>query len=77
MSVMLGATLGVGLLLVVSPLLWPSPRGGEATPPTRRRSALADELALAGVPGAPIPAVLAVTLVLAVVGAAVGQAASA
>lgn len=74
MSLMLGATLGVGLLLVVSPLLWHSPRGGEATPPTRRRSALADELALAGVPGAPVTAVLVVTLVLAVVGAALGQA---
>lgn len=74
MSLILGATLGVGLLLVVSPLLWPSPRGGETTPSAPRRSAFADELALAGVPGAPVVAVIAVAAVLGVVGAALGQA---
>lgn len=72
MSLILGAALGVGLLLVVSPLLWPA-RGGAARP-ARGRSAFADELALAGIPGAPIVVVVAVAAVLGAVGAALAQA---
>jgi tight adherence protein B len=71
-SVILGAALGVGLLLVVSPLLWPS--RGAANRPARGRSAFADELALAGIPGAPIAAVVAVAAVVGAVGAALAQA---
>lgn len=71
MSLILGAALGVGLLLVVSPLLWPA-RG--ATRPAGGRSAIADELALAGIPGAPIAVVVAVAAVLGAVGAALAQA---
>lgn len=72
MSVILGAVLGVGLLLVVSPLLWPT--RGATNRPARGRSAFADELALAGIPGAPIAAVVAVAAVLGAVGAALAQA---
>jgi tight adherence protein B len=72
MSVILGAALGVGLLLVASPLLWPA-RGAASRLP-RRRSAFADELALAGIPGAPIAAVVAVAAVLGAVGAALAHA---
>jgi tight adherence protein B len=72
MSVILGAGLGVGLLLLVSPLLWPA--RGEPGRAARRRSALADELALAGIPDAPVLAVVAVAAVLGAVGAAVAQA---
>jgi tight adherence protein B len=71
-SVILGAALGVGLLLVVSPLLWPA--RGAANRPARGRSAFVDELALAGIPGAPIAAVVAVAAVLGAVGAALAQA---
>ncbi|MEI5583258.1 MULTISPECIES: type II secretion system F family protein [unclassified Agromyces] len=72
MSVILGAGLGVGLLLVAAPLLWPV-RGADDRP-KRRRSAFADELALAGIPEAPVPAVVAVAGVLGAIGAAVAQA---
>ncbi len=72
MSVLLGAILGVGLLLVASTWLWP--RRADATPRPGRRSAIADELALAGIPGVPVGAVIVVALVLAVVAAALAQA---
>lgn len=72
MSVILGATLGVGLLLVASPLLWPA--RGDALRRERGRPAYADEFALAGIPGAPLAAVLAVAGVLAAVGAALAHA---
>ncbi|MGR2751385.1 type II secretion system F family protein [Agromyces arachidis] len=72
MSAVLGAALGVGLLLIASPLLWPA--RGEAPRPGRRRSPLRDELALAGIPGAPVAVVAAVAAVLAAVTAALAQA---
>lgn len=72
MSVILGATLGVGLLLVASPLLWPA--RGDALRRERGRPAYADEFAFAGIPGAPLAAVLAVAGVLAAVGAALAHA---
>lgn len=58
MSLVLGAALGLGLLLTVSPLLWP------AAPPRRRRStamaAARDELRLAGLGSVPLPVVIVV-----------------
>ncbi|MFE5672088.1 type II secretion system F family protein [Agromyces sp. NPDC056523] len=72
MSVLLGATLGVGLLLVASTWLWPRRPG--AAPRTARRSVIADELALAGIPGVPVAAVIVVAVVLAAVAAALAQA---
>jgi tight adherence protein B len=71
-SVILGATLGVGLLLLASPLLWPA--RGDALRPARGRPAYADEFALAGIPGAPLAAVVGVAAVLAAVGAALAHA---
>jgi tight adherence protein B len=72
MSIALGAALGLGLLLVVSPLLWPARR----TPSTRpgAGSRVADELALAGLGGVPMGVVLIVASLLAIVGAALAQA---
>jgi tight adherence protein B len=71
-STLLGATLGVGLLLVASTWLWP--RGPGDAPRAARRSIVADELALAGIPGVPLTAVITVAIVLAVVAAALAQA---
>ena len=72
MSVLLGATLGVGLLLVASTWLWP--RRADAPPRAARRSSVADELALAGIPGVPVGAVVVVAIVLGIVAAALAQA---
>jgi tight adherence protein B len=71
MSVLLGATLGVGLLLVASTWLWP--RRADAPPRAGRHSTIADELALAGIPGVPIGAVVVVAAVLAIVAGALAQ----
>ena len=72
MSVLLGATLGVGLLLVASTWLWP--RRADGTPRAAHRSGIADELALAGIPGIPLGAVAVVAVILAAVAAALAQA---
>ena len=72
MSILLGATLGVGLLLVGSTWLWP--RRADVAPRAARRSRLADELALAGIPGVAVGAVAVVAAVLAVVAAALAHA---
>ena len=72
MSVLLGATLGVGLLLIASTRLWP--RRADAAPRNGRRSTIADELALAGIPGVPVAAVVVVAAVLGSVAAALAQA---
>ncbi|WP_400999343.1 type II secretion system F family protein [Agromyces sp. GXQ0307] len=81
MSLVLGATLGAGILLVLSPWLWPAraraARGGGPGGAGARRGpleAVRDEFALAGIPAAPIMAVAAVAVVLAAVAAAVAQA---
>lgn len=70
---MLGALLGLGVLLVVSPLLWParveSGRGrGAAT------SRIGDELALAGLAGVPIAVIVIVAALLALVAGAIAHA---
>lgn len=72
MSVLLGATFGVGVLLIASTWLWP--RRADATPRVGRRSTIADELALAGIPGVPVGAVVVVAAVLGIVAAAFAQA---
>ncbi|GGI47432.1 tight adherence protein B [Agromyces flavus] len=72
MSILLGATLGVGLLLVGSTWMWPRRPGESPRPP--RRSVVADELALAGIPGVPLTAIVVVAIILAVVAAALAQA---
>ena len=72
MSVLLGAIFGVGVLLLASNWLWP--RRADATPRAGRRSTIADELALAGIPGVPVGAVVVVAAVLGVVAAAFAQA---
>ncbi|WP_350349559.1 type II secretion system F family protein [Agromyces sp. G08B096] len=72
MSIVLGALLGIGLLLVASPLLWPD-RG---LPRTRRAGAASvrDELQLAGLGSVPIGVVAAVAGLLGVIAAALAQA---
>lgn len=73
MTVVLGLVLGLGLLLVASPWLWPANidterrRGGSS-----RR--VRDELALAGLGNVPVFAVVAASVLLGVVGAALAQA---
>jgi tight adherence protein B len=72
MSVILGGTLGLGVLLVFSPLLWPARRSTASV-----RSPLAparDALALAGLAGVPVPVVVLVCLVLAMLGGALAHA---
>lgn len=69
---LLGATFGVGVLLIASTWLWP--RRADATPRAGRRSTIADELALAGIPGVPVGAVVVVAAVLGIVAAALAQA---
>lgn len=72
MSLGLGALLGLGLLLVVSPLMWP------ARPVDDRRSIAAarvrDELSLAGLARVPLGVVIAVAAVFGVVAGALAQA---
>lgn len=73
MSLVLGATLGLGVLLVLSPLLWPARRvtsrrvGG-------RLDAARDALALAGLGTVPLPVVVLVSLTLAMLGGALAHA---
>ncbi|GAA2027620.1 type II secretion system F family protein [Agromyces tropicus] len=73
MSIALGASLGLGLVLMLSPLIWPrrveleSSRRGAA-------AAIRDELALAGMPGAPIAAVAVVCGVMAALSGAIALA---
>jgi tight adherence protein B len=72
MSVILGGTLGLGVLLVLSPLLWPARR---STPSARSPLDPArDALALAGLAGVPVPVVVLVCLVLAMLGGALAHA---
>jgi tight adherence protein B len=72
MSLALGAVLGLGLLLAVSPLMWPA--RPSSAPGRSAGSPVHDELALAGLGGVPVGVVIAVALLLAVVGAALAQA---
>ncbi|WP_430645610.1 type II secretion system F family protein [Agromyces sp. GXS1127] len=79
MSLILGATLGAGLVLVLSPWLWPSRRpgadaAGGAAGTRGTLAAVRDEFALAGIPGVPVVVVAVLALVLAALGAALAQA---
>ena len=72
MSLMLGALLGLGLLLVVSPLMWPARSNSPSvTTPTRR---VRDELALAGLARVPLGVVIAIAAVFGVMAGALAQA---
>ncbi|WP_173924384.1 type II secretion system F family protein [Agromyces sp. Marseille-P2726] len=72
MSIVLGGAFGLGLMLVVSPLLWPGTRGVRTSPPLFQR--VRDELALAGLGNVPVPVIVVVSAVLAVLGGALAQA---
>jgi tight adherence protein B len=71
-SVILGGALGIGVLLVLSPLLWPA----RQTTTSKRRplDSTRDALALAGLGGVPVPVVALVCLVLAMLGGALAHA---
>jgi tight adherence protein B len=71
-SLILGGTLGLGLLLVLSPVLWPARRNGAS----RRgvTDAVRDELAVAGLGAVPLGVVVVVSVTLALVGGALAQA---
>lgn len=72
MSLILGGVLGLGLLLVLSPLLWPARRA--VVPARSPLDSARDALALAGLGGAPLPVVVMVCLVLASLGGALAHA---
>lgn len=72
MSLVLGALLGLGILLVAAPLLWPARAGARS--PSNLGAIVHGELALAGVGSVPIAVVAAVSIVLGVVAAAAAQA---
>jgi len=72
MSLILGGTLGLGVLLAFSPLLWPARRVPTST--RRRLDTARDALALAGLGGVPLPVVVMMCLVLATVGGALAHA---
>ncbi|UOE45540.1 type II secretion system F family protein [Agromyces larvae] len=70
MSLVLGAALGLGLLLMLSPLIWPaSPDAPAARRPAGSR--IRDELRLAGLGGVPIAVVALVTALLGLAAGAV------
>ena len=73
MSLILGGVLGLGVLLMMSPLLWPARRDGSAATPAALRT-IRDDLALAGLGGVPLAAIAAVCVVLALVAGALAQA---
>lgn len=73
MSLALGAVFGLGVLLVLSPLLWPARRDGRAGR-TRAFDAVRDELALAGLGAVPLPVVVVMCVAFAVLGGAVAHA---
>lgn len=68
MSVVLGLLLGIGLLLVIAPLLWTRSMNtpGRAGPLARASGALRARLVLAGLPDAPLPVFVGLSVVCAV-----------
>jgi len=72
MSLILGGALGLGVLLLISPLLWPARR------PVRAKGGpfdgARDALALAGLAGVPLLVVAVVCLVLAILAGAIAHA---
>jgi tight adherence protein B len=73
-SLVLGAALGAGLVLTVSPLLWPARSREVGRGDRRAMAAIRDEFALAGIPGVSIVVVVVVSLVLSALAAALAQA---
>lgn len=73
MSLVLGAALGLGLLLVLSPLFWPAPRARTARS-GGALDAVRDALALAGLGTVPLPVVVIVSVTLAMLGGALAHA---
>ncbi|GAA1765163.1 type II secretion system F family protein [Agromyces humatus] len=69
---MFGAVLGLGLLLVAAPFMWPARRRDRNA--SNLGAVIHGELALAGLGSVPIAVALAVSLALAVVAAAIAQA---
>jgi tight adherence protein B len=68
MSLVLGVTFGLGVLLVLSPVLWPAkPPVANARSPL---NSVRDDLALAGLGSVPLPVIVVVCLVLAALGGA-------
>jgi tight adherence protein B len=72
MSLVLGALLGLGLLLVISPLMWPARSNGARTSTAARR--VRDEFALAGLARVPLGVVIAIAGFLGIVAGALAQA---
>lgn len=72
MSLVLGATLGLGLLLAFSPLMWPARRGPQSRPAIL--DGMRDALALAGLGTVPPAVIVIVVAVLATLGGALAQA---
>jgi tight adherence protein B len=73
MTVVLGCLLGAGLLLVASPILWPArPRATSVRPTLRDR--LKARLVQAGLGQLPLPAFIAISVIVAVGAAALTQA---
>ncbi|MBK4347406.1 type II secretion system F family protein [Lacisediminihabitans changchengi] len=70
MILVLGVTLGLGLLLVVSPVVWPAGRGREARPEGRMSAGLRERLAQAGLHSVSITALVLVSVIAALVVAA-------
>lgn len=73
MSLVLGAALGLGLLLVLSPLFWPARRARTARS-GGALDAVRDALALAGLGTVPLPVVVIVSVTLAMLGGALAHA---
>lgn len=73
MTVVLGGLLGGGLLLVASPFLWPAERRRVSARPTLR-DRLKARLVQAGLGQLPLPAFLALSVIVAVAAAALTQA---
>lgn len=72
MSLVLGAALGLGLLLVAAPMLWP--RRDERRPTSRALAQLHGELALAGLGSVPVAVVAVVCLMLSAVSGSIAHA---
>lgn len=75
-AMLLGALLGAGLLLVVSPLFWPAgrPRPASGAAASGPRAAAARLLAQAGLRGVPPLAFVAISVTLGVLAAGIAQA---
>ncbi|MGI9823920.1 type II secretion system F family protein [Agromyces sp. Marseille-Q5079] len=74
MSLVVGVMLGVGILLVFAPLLWPARADAKPAVQSMAMRRIRDDLALAGIGDVPIAVVVIVCVVIAVMLGAVAQA---